>query len=324
MDYEEFKSYVRKSMEEITGGTVEIYPIVKNNSLVLDGLTGREREKLLAASPTIYLEPYFHAYEEGTPAPVLVSRILDVYEKRKQGPGIQPEQICDFEQMRKRIVFKLISRSRNQELLKKVPHRSFLDLEIVYYALFQGTEIPDATMLIEDSHLKLWNTGEEALYDLAFCNTPRLLSGSVRGMDEVMEEMVLEDIEEEIRSRVPKEKGLLKEEEMRQLSLKLLEQVRERQKRLPMYVLTNSRKLNGAACLLYEGMLEHCAKVLRGSFYILPSSIHEVLLMPCHGMYTPGELSGMVQEVNDTQVSPAEILSDHVYIYRTELSKITM
>ena len=50
MDYEEFKSYVRKSMEEITGGTVEIYPIVKNNSLVLDGLTVREREKLLAAS----------------------------------------------------------------------------------------------------------------------------------------------------------------------------------------------------------------------------------------------------------------------------------
>ena len=92
----------------------------------------------------------------------------------------------------------------------------------------------------------------------------------------------------------------------------------------PMYVLTNQNKLNGASCILYEHLLEHFADRLCCDLYILPSSIHEVILIPATSDTSYQELSQMVQEVNDTQVSPEEILSDHVYYFSRSSGSIRM
>ena len=111
----------------------------------------------------------------------------------------------------------------------------------------------------------------------------------------------------------------------------------------PMYVLSNRTKLNGSACILYQDLLKNFAERLRSDLYILPSSIHEVLIIPVNSFTSPAdpllssanspadtrqqsyrELSEMVQEVNATQLSTEDILSDHVYYYSRESSRITM
>ena len=92
----------------------------------------------------------------------------------------------------------------------------------------------------------------------------------------------------------------------------------------PMYVLTNQHKLNGSVCILYQNVLRDFANRLACDFYILPSSIHEVLLIPAANQISYQELSDMVQDVNSSQLSREEILSDHVYYYSRETCQITM
>lgn len=319
MNYEQFKTYVKESLEAVTGEEVEIYPVVKNNSFVRDGLSVCSAEKNTAV-PTIYLDGYFRAYEDGTPAPNLVRDMLAFYEEKKRKLAISPDYFSSFARMEPRIVYKLINQEKNQGMLEHVPHKEFLDLEMVYYALFMGGETGDATMLVEDSHLRMWGVGASQVHEAALKNTPKFLPCTIRAMNDVMEELLMGDLEEGIRERaafcgVP-ETAFSAEE--------MLENVRMRQKQMPMYVVSNTRGLYGAASILYDGVLEQCAQVMNGSFYILPSSVHEVLILPVNGFYIAGGLSEMVKEINRTQVAVEEVLSDHVYIYHRKTGKITM
>ena len=92
----------------------------------------------------------------------------------------------------------------------------------------------------------------------------------------------------------------------------------------PMYVATNVSKLNGACILLYDGVLEKFAEKIGGDFYILPSSVHEVLFVPANGDMDARYLIQMVREVNATQVAPDEVLSDNVYLYHADKDFVEM
>ena len=91
-----------------------------------------------------------------------------------------------------------------------------------------------------------------------------------------------------------------------------------------MNVLTNESKLNGAACILYENVLYDFAQKLGADLYILPSSVHEVILLPKLSMFEKDELVNMVKEVNTEGVAADEVLSDHVYEYNRTERLITM
>ena len=81
-----------------------------------------------------------------------------------------------------------------------------------------------------------------------------------------------------------------------------------------MFVLTNDMKVNGAAAILNDDTRQKIADKV-GDFYVLPSSIHETLIIPKDAGMELRDLEQMVQEVNQTQVAPQERLSDHVYEY---------
>ena len=74
----------------------------------------------------------------------------------------------------------------------------------------------------------------------------------------------------------------------------------------------------------YSGLLSDIAAQLDSDFYIIPSSVHEVLLIPSEHIFSKKELSTMIQEVNDTQLLPEEILSDHAYYYSRSTDTITI
>lgn len=85
------------------------------------------------------------------------------------------------------------------------------------------------------------------------------------------------------------------------------------QKELPMYVATNQNKTFGAGILLYDGFLDAVAGKL-GSFYILPSSVHELIIIP-DTFGDPSELKKMVGEINAAEVPEEEVLSDNIFHY---------
>lgn len=84
---------------------------------------------------------------------------------------------------------------------------------------------------------------------------------------------------------------------------------------VPMYVLSNRNGIEGAACMLYASLLRDFAEETGSSFYVIPSSVHEVLLLPAENLNGSGEIKGMIKEINDNHVQPDEILSYSLYYY---------
>lgn len=81
---------------------------------------------------------------------------------------------------------------------------------------------------------------------------------------------------------------------------------------MPMFCLTNETKMNAASLILHEDIRKQIGEFMKGDFYILPSSIHETLLLPDNGNFDVKALNAMVKEVNATEVALEDILSDKV------------
>lgn len=89
-----------------------------------------------------------------------------------------------------------------------------------------------------------------------------------------------------------------------------------------MKVLSNTKRLHGAVCMLYPGVLKEMADRMGGDFFILPSSVHETILLPDAGEGLNGALRQMIREVNSTKVAPEEVLSDTLYRYDRAMGRV--
>lgn len=97
----------------------------------------------------------------------------------------------------------------------------------------------------------------------------------------------------------------------------------EEENTIPMYIMTNRQEVNGASVLLYDDVLQEFASQKKTDFYILPSSIHEVILVPSNRIDNPAQLFTMVADANQTVVALGDVLSDSVYYYNRRKNQIT-
>ena len=84
---------------------------------------------------------------------------------------------------------------------------------------------------------------------------------------------------------------------------------------IPMMILTNSRKTYGACCIMYPKVLERLAGSVGGDYYLIPSSVHEFILLPLSQGRSAEELKEMIAEVNSSEIPPEDVLSDSLYLY---------
>lgn len=293
MELNEFTKKVCDAMKKKFGEEcrIELQEVTKNNGVVLHGLLIISEEKNMI--PTIYLDSFWEAYENGVTFAEIISRLSEVYRRESRSKQIDMEFFREFERVKNRICYRLIGRNANETLLKDIPHVDFLDLAICFYYSYQGLEIGEGSILVHNSHMEMWKTSEQELLALAEENTPRIFPGHVYSMEDALGDLFEEndDFHEFLRN-------------------------------VPMKVLSNHQKSQGAACLLYAGMLERVAQKYGESFYIFPSSIHEVILHPHTGARPVEYMKAMIREVNRTQVSPEEVLSDSLYYYDFKEKKI--
>lgn len=297
MGYKEFLYAVEEELNNKLkeGIKASVYTAVKNN--------GREKKGVMIemkgsnASPTIYLEGFYRRFQSGEPMVHLVEEILRFYDSVSSAETWDCSQYEDYEDIKDRIAFKLVHCSKNKELLHSMPSIELLDLSIIFYVLLDVGGKGTATIQITNEHLKKWGVLKEDLLSAAIQNVKRLLPAEFFTMHHAIEEMLeaKEDREAE----------------------NLLNQMRK-DKREVMYVLTNSQRNYGAACMAYPHVLEMIGDMLGEDFYILPSSIHEVIIVPESKGLEPDEMDEMIVEINETQMEPEEILSDHAYFYQRE------
>ena len=304
LNYEEFIEYVRTYLTSRfePDTSIFIHQVLKNNNTQLDGISVLKKDQTI--SPTLYLNDFYQEYLYGTPLEDLLDDLYHCFLHPYTSFTFSATEFKNFNLMKDRIVYRLINYSKNQALLADIPHRKFLDLAIVYYLLLHSSDTGNACIIIRNEHMSFWNVEPDTLHQHAEKNTPLLLPAKVQKMDEIIHSFLSLNPESEDRE--------------------LFGSFEEEPSSPPLYVLTNQSHLNGASVLLYKNLLKELSDTIDESFYILPSSIHEIILVPSGSSLSKTNLNLMVQDVNQKEVSPMERLSDHVYFYNRLTRAITM
>ena len=290
MTFYQFVEAVEVKLKEVVSEdtTLSIYEADKNNGVRKVGITFVKQG--INLSPTIYLEEYYEKYLEGISFEGIIGDILCLYHEVQMKKSWDEEQIADFQAVEGHIIYRLVNAEANKELLKDVPYIPYLDLAIVFHVMLEFNERGTACMLIRREHLEMWDVSLHMIWDKAKTNTWRLLPSEFHTMRAIMKEY---------------------HKEGEYLGLDIL------------HVLTNKVRSFGAAAILYEDCLEMIADFLGDNYYVLPSSVHEVIIVaekdaPGGGAW----LSEMVQEINRTQVEAEDVLSDIAYYYDREKKKL--
>ena len=289
MEYSIFKELILEALKERFGEEcqIEYKEVLKNNGVKLDGVIVRQNNCVV--SPTVYVNDYYEDFSDGEN----INDIADIIERLIRDNTIEDEFDADelilFDNVKDRIVFKLINFERNKELLDTVPYKKYLDLAIVYYISVKEDIFECASILINNSHLKLWNKTLEEIDELAVKNTPFILKPELKSMGQTLKEIMFNSDDNEFN-----------EEDFENCY---------------MYVLTNEKKQFGAATILYDNELKDFSERIESDFYIIPSSVHEVIIIPSKFVDSSDSLDEMICEVNSSQVPLVDILSDHAYKY---------
>ncbi|MCI9126773.1 MAG: hypothetical protein HFG28_06210 [Eubacterium sp.] len=337
MNYEGFVQEVQRGVKEIVekkleDGIVVVRNVLKNNNVRMKAISIVRKDE--DATPTIYLQNYYEEYQRGRAIKSICNEIYEIYlrgiDNFKTDVNIQ--DISDLEKMKEVIYYKVINYEMNKTLLSKIPHFKFLDLAIVFYIMMSKDDEGQATALIYNQHIAGWEITPEELRNIAFQNMWNNYPVVVRRMEDIVSEMILNDIlgDEEWVDAYDDEydedcisedteygeytygelKGIVREEVE---NLKIDD--------LNMYVMSNTMKLNGAACITYPGAIRDFALEHNSDVYIIPSSVHELILIPdikC----SIDTINDLIKDVNRRQLDPVEILSDHAYIYRLKTGEI--
>lgn len=294
MNYEVFKQAVTEQIQQQLGSGVwvEIHQIPKNNGLVKEGMIIRSSQKNI--SPTFYLKEYFQMYESGKPLARIVNMMAEEY-RSSHLKDWKTEFFTELEIARQHICYKIVNFEENRQQLKEVPYVPFLDLAIVFYYKVDQEISGGATILIQDKHRQSWGITIDELHQIAKENTIKKLPSVFMPMLEVIRDIA---DTEGLPSNFEGETG----EEGDDM----------------MYVLTNQDKYLGAGCILYPNVLKDIAEKLKSNLFILPSSIHECIIMPDAGKFTTKTLGELVTDMNEHFLNKEEVLSNKVYYYHAE------
>lgn len=266
---------------ELEGASVSTQTVNKVQGEGYFGLTIRPKDQAVGA--TFNMEPFYESFLLGDPLESLLKIVAEnAVESLKKAPDA--EGFMDLQAAKKLLLPQLIPVSGNEQMLRDIPHRIVEDLAIIYRLVRKnGGDI--MMLLVNNAMLENYDVSEEKLNAEAFASAMVHYPVRITELGEMIEELA--DV-----------KGLKSADGNT-------------------FVVTNESMIYGASCLFYPGFLKETSKDL-GSFFILPSSIHEVLFMKDTGNEKWEDLEKIVYEVNHNEVKPSERLTDTVYHYDAE------
>lgn len=285
MNFEEFVDYVEENILDFmprsyAGANVDMQEVTKNNGLVLHGLMIFKENSTIV--PTLYLDDLFKAYKNGDSLDLVMLRIAESYVEADNRTDIDSNMIMDFESVKPRIVPHLVNLEANAGKLLEIPYKIVNDLAVIFFIETNRDKDGVLKVCITNELMEMYGVGVSELYDIAVKNLNTFSVPFFKGIREFVSQDLGTDV-----SRPEEEQ---------------------------MYVITNADRVNGSAQILNLKLMEQISARIGGDFYIIPSSIHEVLAMPV-GIIDIENLEFMVHEVNSTQVPMEDRLSDSVYAF---------
>lgn len=297
MSYEEFKENVKEEAEKELGKgvRVEFQTTQKMNNISREEMRVYAEDKSIL--PVLPLKQIYTSYVSGQiDIPGVIQLIRLQMDDCPEYITKVVEAIIN-RQVEDQIFMRVINYDKNEERLKNMPHKRVFDLAIVYY-IGSGCEGENSyTISVDNNLMNYLGITPEELEKTSYHNSMRDQEPMLRSI----KEMLMENLWD-----LTIEEADIEEKDVR------------------LYVLTNKEKCLGAACMFYEGVLKDFAEQIQDDFYILPSSIHELMLVPKAGNEDWEELRQMVREINDSVIDEAEVLSGEVYYYNRDENKISV
>ena len=280
MEYTEFKEALKDALQVQMEGTAEMHfeTLMKVNGVNKEAVSFQKQGEKLR--PVVYLEDLYKEYGRKGDFAGCVEWVIKMCEKELP-VGLQ-DIPRTWRSAKKKLRIRLIKKEWNAETLEGMPHKEYLDLAVVFFVLIKETEEQNAVIPVTNDLMESWGAGLPELWEAAQRNLKK-------------EEFLVESVEDLLRPILGKEYG-------------------ERGK---LYVLANAGKSYGARGILRKDLLRGFVKEHGRNAYLLPSSVHEWLLLEDDGNLEGAQLKQMVCEVNGTPgaISPEECLSDSVYYY---------
>lgn len=307
MNYEMFKELFSQKItdympEEYKDRKIALASVDKINQK-RDALTFMVTEEDIPLSPNLYLDSLYeeYLYYEDI-EPVLQKAAIEMCKHLEKGMHLIDK--VRIEEMKDHIIFQVINTEQNREYLENLPHREYQDLSIIYRWLLQNDENGISSAVINNQLAEHKGISESELFFYATQNTRELAPIMVKPLHLIVDELVSgEDISFDLQEAI--EQGIDLDESM--------------------VVITNEMKSFGAASILYGDVLQDVAKLFQSDFYLLPSSIHEMLAIAVSdNTPDPATLADMVREINESQVEIGERLSNQVYHYDAQTRKLSM
>ncbi len=293
MELREFAGIVCEGIQKEMGEGFQISVMSDEKGMASDRtgilFTGKQR----CISPAIFIDDLFADYSKNEKdMEGVVQEVIGRYEKSMKAVHDIHRLDLDWESCRKCVIYRLVSRHRNRKMLQTMPYIPFLDMAITFHVVVGIDEKYMQTIKIDNKLQKQWNVSVEHLLKTAENNTEQILPFEIYDMERLASKHGYEN--------------LPYEEEFRNTN---------------MIVMTNSIGIYGASAILYPGLLEALAQELERDIYVIPSSVHEMILIPAENKCVYEDLSLMIHEINQRFVPPDEVLSDQVYVFIREENK---
>lgn len=265
--------------------------VVKMNDQKLHGLVIREKGS--DAAPTFYMDEMYERYESGENMGELMTELAGNYSLVDLMPG-PPEVDLSWDNVKDKLTVRLLEKKRNREFLSNMPYVSVGHGLAIIADINMGEDRGgDWRIAVNNNVLESLGVDKEQLFSSAMSSAKIYDRAELVDMTNALfsqEKVNLLDRDEPI---APEDLG-------------------------GMYVLTNSTGSLGASALFYPDVKEKAAEILGSDYYILPSSTHEVILVPDTSGINAKNLCDMVKQANRTVVDEKDILSDNVYHYSRE------
>lgn len=303
MNFEEFINTIKDTIkeylpEDYRDAEVNILENRKLNTNYTGLTVTREGDTL---APTINLNNLFDSYSKHPEHSItaVMQEVASVIQHTPETFDIG--RIMDYDRVKKNLFMRLSAAEKNKDLLEHAPHIRKEDLAITFHIMLDQSDKGTATTMINDNMMEAYGIDLDQLYQDALLNSPVICPAQIENMGEALSRMMIEDMKS---AGAPPE--VIQEME---------KDLKESNKDNPMTIITNDRLVDGASAIFYPGVMDLVGERMQGDYFILPSSVHETLVVPDDGRVSLQELTDMVKEVNMTQVSPEDQLTDQVYHY---------
>ena len=290
MEYEKFKEqFVEDLKERLEAGgekfSVDLNAVQKMNQNY-EAVTVKPEDAIIGVN--LNMTEIYERYDRGMSYDTLVREVAEKADRALHDrPDFNLEALQDYDQMKEKLSMEVVSAERNADLLEKVPHKDMEDMAVVYRFVLDSDSEGRGSILVTNQLMDNYGITAEQLHADALQYAPVMRPAVIQTMAETLLEMM----GPEAKDMIP----VLPDD--------------------PLFVATVPDKIQGAGVLAYQDFMDQAAERVGGDFFILPSSIHEVLLVRDDGTFDINHLEDMVKQVNETEVAPEDLLTDSVYHY---------